>query len=187
MRSVLALAALPFLAASTAPDFRYALDEGGSDVTAKVAFFGLASKTAGFPKMRGGIVLSSDRPERVDLQVTLDARALTAPDKVTLERLRGPNFFDVQRHPTIAFAGREMTLTSPRDAVIDGSVTARGITRPARLVVKFDTPPVNATGAEPIGLTATTTIDRRDFGMTAYPLIVGRKVTIRIRARMMPT
>ena len=48
------------------------------------------------------------------------------------------------------------------------------------------TPPGEATGRAPIALTATTTIDRRDFGMTAYPLIVGRKVKIRIRARMVP-
>jgi polyisoprenoid-binding protein YceI len=65
-------------------------------------------------------------------------------------------------------------------------VTARGVTRPARLTVTFDVPPASVTGREPIALTATTTIDRRQFGMTAYPLIVGRKVTIRIRARMVP-
>jgi len=186
VRSILALAALPLLAASSAPEHRYVIDEGSSEVTAKVAFFGLASKTAGFPRMRGGITLAPAAPDQIDLQVTLDARALTAPDSVTLERLRGPNFFDVARYPTIAFAGHEMKLKNAREAVVEGQVTARGATRPARLMVTFDTPPASATGREPIALTATTTIDRRAFGMTAYPLIVGRKVTIRIRARMVP-
>ncbi len=186
MYRAIAAAALLLLTANSSPVYRYALDQAGSEVTAKVAFFGLTSKTAGFPRMRGSIALSADTPERIDLDVTLDARALTAPDKVTLERLRGPNFFDVARYPAITFTGRTMTLTSARDATVDGEITARGVTRPARLTVRFDTPPGEATGRAPIGLTATTTIDRRDFGMTAYPLIVGRNVTIRIRARMVP-
>ncbi len=186
MHRAIAAAAMLFLTANASPVYNYTLDQADSEVTARVAFFGIASKTAGFPRMRGGITLSPAAPERIDLTVTLDARALTAPDKVTLERLRGPNFFDVARYPTITFTGRTMQMTGARDAAIDGMVTARGVTRPARLTVRFDAPPGDATGRSPIGLTATTAIDRRDFGMTAYPLIVGRKVTIRIRARMVP-
>lgn len=186
MHRAAAATVLFLLTANAPPVHRYTLDQAGSEVTARVAFFGLASKIAGFPRMRGGITLSPDSPERIDLDVTLDARALTAPDQVTLKRLRGPNFFDVARHPTVAFTGRTMKLTSAREAAIDGEITARGVTRPSRLSVRFDTPPGEATGRVPIALTATTTIDRRDFGMTAYPLIVGRKVKIRIRAQMIP-
>ena len=35
-------------------------------------------------------------------------------------------------------------------------------------------------------LTATTAINRKDFGMTAYSMIVGKKVTITIKARLIP-
>lgn len=178
-----ALRALPvLLLIGAAPPQRYSIDPARTDVSAKVAFFGLASKTARFPRASGGITLDPANPERIELAITLDATALTAPDGVTLARLRGPKFFDVANHPTIAFTGSIMRVTSDRDATVAGRLTARGVTRPAVLAVRFDAPPKRIAGSAPLALDATTTIDRRDFGMTAYPLIVGRKVTITIRA-----
>ncbi len=185
MRIASCLLALVLTGAAT-PQYRYRLDEVGSTVSAKVAFFGLASKTARFPRMSGGIALAPDQLDAIDLEVNLDARALTAGDPVTLGRLRGKDFFDVEHYPTVRYAGRRMTMTGPLTATIDGEITARGITRPSQLTVTFRDPPAQATGREPIALSARTTIDRRDFGMTAYGLIVGRRVTISIDARMAP-
>ncbi len=169
-----------------APAHRYAIDAEESQVSARVAFFGLASKTAHFPKISGGITLSSDTPERIDLTVNLDATGLTAPDRVTLARLKGPAFFDVARHPTIVFRGDRMRFTGESSARIAGQITARGVTRPATLEVRFASPPLHADGRQPLVLEGETVIDRREFGMTAYPLIVGRKVKIRIRAALVP-
>lgn len=185
IRRALALLLLFATAASTAP-LRYQIDAPRSQVAAKVAFFGLASKTAQFPKMSGGISLVPGKLDAIDLDISLDAGALVASDRVTTERLRGPKFFDVQRYPTIRFTGREMTMTSERTARVKGAITARGITRPTELAVTFDQPPAQASGRVPIGLTASGTIDRADFGMKAYSLIVGRKVTLTIKAHMVP-
>lgn len=184
MRSLRALSALLLIGA--APGQRYIIDAAASEVSAKVAFFGLASKTARFPKVSGGIELSRDRPEKIDLSVLLDATALTAPDSVTLARLKGPKFFDVARHPTIQFTGKEMRMTTDRDAQVTGQITARGVTQPATLAVHFKSPPLRADGHAPLTLIGQTVIDRREFGMTAYPLIVGSKVRIRIRAALVP-
>lgn len=185
MRVVFAAVLLLATAAAT-PAYRYRLDESGSNVSARVAFFGLASKTAHFPKVSGGIALSPDRLEEIDLYVTLDARALTAGDSVTLGRLRGEKFFDVAHYPVVQFSGQHMTMTGPVTATVTGEITARGVTRPAVLAVSFAHPPASATGREPINLSARTVIDRRAFGMTAYKVIVGRNVTITINARMVP-
>ena len=184
MRYLRALPALILLGA--APAHRYALDAERSEISARVAFFGLASKTARFPKASGGITLASNTPERIDLEVTLDAASLSAPDPVTLARLKGPRFFDVARYPTVVFRGSTMRMTSERDALVAGEITARGVTRPADLSVRFASPPARADGRSPLSLTGNTVIDRRSFGMTAYPFIVGRKVTITIRATMVP-
>jgi polyisoprenoid-binding protein YceI len=179
---------LTLLAVSPAPAaariVRYAIDAQHSDVAAQVAFFGVASRSAHFPTLRGGIALDPDHAEAVDLDVEIDARALTASDGLTEERLKGPRFFDVTRFPTIRFTGHRLTMTGDRDALVAGELTAHGLTRPATLQVSFDRPPRSG-GPDGIGqLVATATIDRRDFGMTAYPLVVGRAVVIRIVARM---
>lgn len=184
MRFPAALFAL--LLVGAAPEQRYSIDSAASEVTAKVAFMGLASKTARFPHVSGEIALSPRQPEQIDLTVRIDATTLTAPDRVTLARLKGAKFFDVANHPTILFRGRRMAMTGERHARIAGHITARGVTRAATLAVRFTEPPLRAGGLGPLSLDGETVIDRRDFGMTAYPLIVGRKVTIRIRAALAP-
>ncbi len=172
--------------AASAPSYHYRLDAGHSTVDARVAFLGLASKTAHFPRISGAISLSPDHLEAINLDVELDARALTAGDSLTQQRLRGADFFDVARYPTVRFSGQRMAMTSPTSARIDGEITARGITRPATLAVNFRSPPAASTGHEAIMLNARTIINRNDFGMTSYGLIVGKKVTITINALMQP-
>jgi len=179
---VLALFALGNTAASP---MRYTLDARASEVAAKVPFLGLASKTARFPKMAGTVSITPGAPERAVIDVTFDATALEAPDRVTLERLRGEKFFDVENYPTVRFVGRSLKLTSPTQGKVEGELTARGITRPQVLEVTFEEDPVTSPG-KPIRFTGSTTIDRRDYGMKAYPMIVGSKVDITLKARMVP-
>lgn len=187
---LLRLALLPLLAimvlanAASVPQ-RYTLDASASNVSAKVPFFGLASKTARFPRMQGAVTIVPGAPERAVIDVTFDATALEAPDSVTLARLRGEKFFWVEKYPTIRFVGRSLTLASATRGTVAGELTARGVTRPAKLDVTFDADPVAQAG-RPVSFTGTTTIDRRDFGMKSYQLIVGNKVDITLKARMVP-
>lgn len=182
------LIALPLLLAIAAagPAYRYQLDSGASEVSAKVSYLGLGSKTARFPAMRGSIRMTPDRLETSALDVELDARAMTAGGKRDTDYLKGKDFFDVANHPTVRFTGNRMTMLSETSARVEGQVTARGVTRPAILAVTFRDPPARATGREPVQLAATTSINRRDFGMTAYSMVIGKKVTITIKARLVP-
>jgi polyisoprenoid-binding protein YceI len=182
------LPALGLLALGNAPanaPMRYTLDARSSEVAAKVPFFGLASKTARFPKMQGMVNIVPGAPERAVIDVTFDTTAIEAPDRVTLERLRGEKFFWVEKYPDVRFVGRSLKLTSPTRGTVAGELTARGITRPQVLDVTFNEDPIASPG-KAISFTGTTTIDRRAYGMKAYQLIVGSKVDITLKARMVP-
>ncbi|WP_284124940.1 YceI family protein [Parerythrobacter aestuarii] len=179
------LAALALGAAAPAPT-RYVVDSAGSSVSAKVAFLGVGSKTAGFPEMSGTARLSPADPKQIDLDVSINARTLTASDKLTAERLKGEKFFWVEKYPTVRFKGSRMTLGDGRNGTVDGMLTARGVSKPVTLSIAFDTPPASASAGEPITLTGQTTINRYDFGMKSYSLIVGKKVTIQLKARLRP-
>ncbi len=165
---------------------RYTIDAGASSVEAKVSFFAIASKTARFPKMAGAVKIVPGRPDDARIDVTFDATALEAPDETTLSRLRGEKFFWVEKYPQVRFVGEKLTLTSPTKGKVKGKLTARGVTRPATLAIEFDTPPLKAATGQPIRFTGETTIDRRDFGMKSYQLVVGNKVDITLSARMQP-
>lgn len=180
-----ALTCLLLIAAADTP-LHYLLDANSSDVTAKVAFFGLASKTARFPSMSGHVTIVPDRPSQALIDVTLDARALQAPDKVTLRRLKGEKFFWVEKYPTVHFVGTRLTMRDETHGSVDGKLTARGVTRDETLFVTFDESPTKAPKSRPIVLSGEMEINRRNYGMTAYRFIVGKKVTIRLSARMLP-
>jgi len=183
---LLALGALFTLTANASAPLNYALDSSASSVSAKVPFFGVSSKTAQFPKMSGRVTIVPDAPERATIDVTFDATALQAPDTVTLNRLRGEKFFWVDKYPSVRFVGNSLKLSSDRRGTVDGMLTARGITQPATLDVTFDSPPLTAPAGQEISFTGKTTIDRRKFGMKSYQLIVGNKVKITLRAKMLP-
>jgi polyisoprenoid-binding protein YceI len=184
------IALLPLLAAfllanAAGMPQRYTLDSSASNVSAKVPFFGLASKTARFPRMQGAVTIVPGAPERAVIDVTFDATAIEAPDEVTLSRLRGEKFFWVEKYPSIRFVGRSLKLATPTSGTVAGELTARGVTRPAKLDVTFTADPLAMQG-KPVSFTGTTTIDRREYGMKSYQLIVGNKVDITLKARMVP-
>lgn len=185
MRLIPALAAISItLSGASAPARHYRIESASSEVRATVPFFGIASKTARFPDVSGGASLAGNSPESLAIDVALDARTLQAGDAVTRGRLRGERFFWVDRYPTVRFMGQGMTMEGEKNGRIAGQLTARGVTRPVVLEVSFAKPVRSVSPDEPLTLEASTRIDRRDFGMTAYPLIVGRKVVISIRTRM---
>ncbi|PKP93213.1 MAG: polyisoprenoid-binding protein [Alphaproteobacteria bacterium HGW-Alphaproteobacteria-14] len=181
---LLPLLALFAIANIGAPQ-RYTLDASASNVSAKVPFFGIASKTARFPQMQGAVTIVPGAPERAVIDVTFDATAIEAPDEVTLARLRGEKFFWVEKYPTVHFVGRSLKLTSPTRGTVSGELTARGVTKPQTLTVTFDADPLTQVG-QPVSFTGTTTIDRRQYGMKSYQLIVGNQVDITLKARMLP-
>ncbi|NOU02594.1 MAG: YceI family protein [Novosphingobium sp.] len=168
------------------PAYRYQLDSARSAIGARVTVMGFAHKSAQFPKMSGGIVLSPGQIGVVDLDVAVDERALSTVDKTVESQLKGPGFLDVKHHPVVRFSGQRMTMTGPATALVSGQLTARGTTRQAVLQVSFAAPPTQATGRDPVQISARTTIDRRAFGMNGYSMVVGSNVTITINARMVP-
>lgn len=193
LRTFLRLFLLPLLAvfalANTGTGIgmpqRYTLDASASNVSAKVPFFGISSKTARFPRMQGIVTIVPGAPERAVIDVTFDASAIEAPDDLTLERLRGEKFFWVEKYPSVRFVGRSLKLSSATRGTVAGELTARGVTKPQTLAVTFDADPLTREG-KPVSFTGTTTIDRRQFGMKSYQLIVGNKVDITLKARMVP-
>ncbi len=75
----------------------------------------------------------------------------------------GPEFFDVERHPEIAFRSTELRLAEDGRAQVDGELTIRGITRPITGTGHYAAPRMSSFG-EIAGLALRTSFDRREFG-----------------------
>ncbi len=172
--------------AGATTSYNFTIDAGASSVDAKVAFMGIGNRKALFPAVRGTVALTPDAMDRINLDVMIDATQLRADDSLTTNRLKGDAFFNVAKYPTVRFQGTDLSMATQTSGIVRGNLTARGVTRPVTLNVSFSAPPSTASLKEPIRLTGVTTINRKDFGMTAYSLIVGKKVTISIRTKLVP-
>lgn len=181
----IALLAIAAAALIGAAPLRYTLDSAASSIDAKVSFLGIGSRTATFKTLSGAVTIVPDQPRNSMVDVTIHTQNIKAPDALTLKRLKSDKFFWVEKYPTARFVGSSLTMTGARSGRMSGKLTARGITRPETLNIVFDRPPSTAVG-EALELTGQMKIDRRNYGMKSYSLIVGKTVTINMKARIVP-
>lgn len=92
--------------------------------------------------------------------ITLDAASLDTKNRKRDEHLRGADFFDADRHPSLVFAVRNATVRQDDTVEISGQLTARGISRPQTVTAR-----VTGATASAVTLTAEFAVDREQFGM----------------------
>ena len=100
--------------------------------------------------------------------------------------LRNNDFFDATNHPKITFKSSRVEKKADNDYLVHGDLAIRGVTKPAVLEVEFLGTSKNPYGKTVAGLSAQTTINRKDFGVNFNALLetggvaVGEKVKIEI-------
>ena len=92
----------------------------------------------------------------------VDSISVVAPAAMRASVL-GPEFFDAERHPEIAFCSTDIRLGGDGRAEVDGELTIKGITRAITAEGHYAAPRASSFG-EIAGLQLQTTFDRRDFG-----------------------
>ena len=110
--------------------------------------------------------------EVTDFEATLEDGTLSGGAKIESihvkeENLQGhllsPEFFDAEKHPVVSFSGN---VTRDGDNVeVDGEITIKGISQPAKLTGTINGPAVDHFGATRVGLKLHTTVDRTKFDM----------------------
>jgi polyisoprenoid-binding protein YceI len=127
-----------------------------------------------FKNVRGSLTFDPANPSRAFVEVTIDAAGIWTGEPDRDAHLRSADFLDVANHPTITFKGDRVDVLGQNEATVTGDLTIRGITRSVPLRVRYlgqwQTPwwedGVDKGPKTRAGFTATTTIDRRDFGVS---------------------
>jgi len=162
----------------------YEIDPAHSVVEFQVRHLGLAKVRGRFNSFSGTIEIGDDPTEcRVD--VTIDAASIDTRDEQRDAHLRSPDFLDVENHPTLEFRSTAVRL--------EGQLTVRGVTRPVALDVEFEGATTDPWGNERIGVSATTDVNREEFGLTWNQALetggwlVGKSVRIDLSAEAIRT
>ncbi|GIU91338.1 MAG: hypothetical protein KatS3mg011_0244 [Acidimicrobiia bacterium] len=117
---------------------------------------------------------------------TIDAASIDTGVEDRDDHLRSPDFLDVANHPNLEFRSTRIRRLDDTHLEVEGELTIRDVTRPVTLQVEVHGVTRDPWGNERIGFTATTTLDREDWGLTwNQPLetggwLVGKEVQVEI-------
>ena len=117
-------------------------------------------------------------PDATAVDVDIDASSIDTAMPVRDDNLRGAEFFDVERHPTIAFRSHGVTVLAAGRYTVHGELTIRGITQPVRLIVDVLGRAPDVTGTPRLGLRATAKVRRAVWGITWDAVVAGGGVAL---------
>jgi polyisoprenoid-binding protein YceI len=118
-----------------------------------------------FTDVTGTIHIAED-PAESWVEVDIDPATVQTGDEKRDEHLRSPDFFDVDRYPQIRFRSTRIEGESPGRFLVHGELTVHGVTRPVSLEAEYHGWKASPFGDRRAGFSATTEVDREDFGLT---------------------
>jgi len=186
IKSLIILAVLVF----TAPNvFAAVYDVDPNHTTVSFKIRHLFSKVEGrFGKFQGTFEYTPGRPDTWKTSGTIDVTSIDTNVPKRDEHLRSPEFFDVEHFPSIEFRSVKVTQLDAADGKVEGVglITIHGVEKPIQIAVELHGEGKDPWGQTRLGFTATTKLNRTDFGLTwnkaveAGKLLLGDEVEITI-------
>jgi polyisoprenoid-binding protein YceI len=147
----------------------------------------IANVTGVFEVTRGTIEYRPGDPGSVKADITIESRSVNTRIGRRDDDLRSDNFFSAEKFPTLAFRSRRVQNVRAEGFDLVGDLTIRDVTREVVLKVDGPTAPIkDPQGNRRVGATASTTINRKDFGIMwnrtieAGGVVVGDEVKINL-------
>jgi polyisoprenoid-binding protein YceI len=162
----------------------WTIDASHSEVGFSVRHLGISKTRGRFGAFSGDIVVA-ERPEDSRVTVEIDATSIDTKDAGRDEHLRSADFFDVEQFPTLTFVTTAVTADGDHWKVA-GDLTIAGVTKPVVLATELSGLAADPWGNDRVAFTASTEINREDFGLTwnaaleAGGVLVGKTVKIDI-------
>ncbi len=161
--AVLALAA-PFAMAQTST---WKTDPNHSEVDFTIKHMALSNVHGRFGTVDATLTWNDADPAKSTVNATIDVTGVDTgvPNRDT--DLKSARFFDVANHPKATFTSTSVEK-SGSGYKVNGNLTIKGVSKPVTLDVDAPTGPVNGMGHKMhLGFSATTTVNREDFGVGA--------------------
>jgi len=165
----------------------YQIDPAHSSAQFSIRHMMISNVRGEFSKLSGTIVYDTEHPEQSSVDVTIDVSSISTREPQRDTHLKSGDFFDAEKFPTITFKSKEVLAAHNGDLKVKGDLTIRGVTREVILDVEGPTPESkDPWGNLRIGASATTKINRKDFGLTwnstleTGGLLVGDEVKITV-------
>ncbi|NVN89290.1 MAG: polyisoprenoid-binding protein [Desulfuromonadales bacterium] len=145
----------------------WTLDPDHSAAQFKVRHLMISNVKGSFEKLNGQLVLDDKDITKSKVDVIIDVASVNTNIKKRDDHLRSPDFFDTAKFPAMTFVSTKVEKDGPDKLKVTGNLTIKGITKPVVLHVDGLTPEIkDPWGNIRRGASATTSINRKDFGVS---------------------
>ena len=145
----------------------------------------MVSKVRGqFHDWSGTLELDDADITKSRVAVTIQAASIDTKEDKRDAHLRSPDFFEVDRYPTLAFVSTKIEKVDDDELAVYGDLTIHGITKPVVLETELGGITKDPWGGTRTGFSAKVAINRKEFGLhwnaalEAGGVLVGEKVEI---------
>ena len=151
----------------------------------------MISKVRGtFESFRGDVEFNPQDLTNGSVEVTIDASSINTRNEQRDGHLKSGDFLDVENYPNIVFKSTGAELTGTNEGLLKGNLTIRGVTKPVVLNVEYGGTAQSPWGSTSAGFSATTKINRKDWGLTwnqaleTGGVLVGEEITISLEVEL---
>jgi polyisoprenoid-binding protein YceI len=161
------------------------IDPVHSTAQFKVKHMMISNVKGEFTKITGKLELDQSDITKSHVEAFIDATTINTrePDRDT--HLKSADFLDVANFPNLSFKSTQISKNGEAELSVEGDLTMHGVTRKVVFEVEGPSPPAkDPWGSTRIGLSATTRVNRKDFGLNwntvleAGGILVGEEVAI---------
>jgi len=179
--------AIPYAAVAST----WNIDPEHSNLGFKIRHLMVSNVKGNFEKFSGFVEINDQDITKSRVEVTIDTNSVNTNVKKRDDHLRSADFFDVAKYPTIAFVSKKVAVAGPNKLKVTGEFTLHGVTK--EVVLDLDGPTGESRdpwGNTRKGATATTKINRKDFGLMwnqaleTGGVLVGDEVEITLEVEM---
>ena len=139
-----------------------------------------------FKVLSGRLNIDDQNPANSWVDAQAEAGSLDTNDPNRDGHLRSADFFDVDKYPTITFKSTNVEKRDDNEYDVTGDLTMHGVTKPVTFKAEYAGLGKDPFGVQRMGLSAKTTINRKDWGLTwnqtleSGGVLVSEKVIIEI-------
>lgn len=163
------------------------LDPAHSGVQFAITHLMVSTVRGTFNKFSGTVNLDENDPTKSSVEATIDVASVDTREPKRDEHLRGADYFDVAKYPTITFKSTAISKAGGGKYRVQGDLTMHGVTKSVALLVSGSpTPLKDPFGNTKMGGVVNGVLNRKDFGMTwnktldSGGVVLGDEVTITI-------
>jgi polyisoprenoid-binding protein YceI len=161
------------------------IDPVHSTAQFKVKHMMISNVKGEFTAVTGKLELNNADITKSKIEASIDAGSINTREPQRDAHLKSADFLDVEKFPVLTFKSTRVSKVKVDELSVEGNLTIHGVTRNVVFEVEGPSAPVkDPWGSTRIGISATTRIDRKDFGLSwnatleAGGIMVGHEVTI---------